>query len=77
MLIVNQVTGEFQAREEWMAKYLGRVRALLSQFKWQRVTRIPRPENAEADALARLASGNDLEGLVSFPIEKLDQPSID
>ncbi|GMN54123.1 hypothetical protein TIFTF001_023250 [Ficus carica] len=38
-----------------------------------------RPErtNAEADALARLASGNDLEGLVSFPIEKLDQPSID
>ncbi|GMN58482.1 hypothetical protein TIFTF001_027585 [Ficus carica] len=38
-----------------------------------------RPErtNAEADALARLASGNDLEGLVSFSIEKLDQPSID
>ncbi|GMN59472.1 hypothetical protein TIFTF001_028562 [Ficus carica] len=43
----------------------------------QRVTWIPRAKNAEADALARLALGNDLEGLVSFPIEKLDQPSID
>ncbi|GMN67536.1 hypothetical protein TIFTF001_036596 [Ficus carica] len=40
---------------------------------------LERPErtNAEADVLAWLVSGNDLEGLVSFPIEKLDQPSID
>ncbi|GMN53228.1 hypothetical protein TIFTF001_022360 [Ficus carica] len=43
----------------------------------QRVTRIPRAKNAKADALARLASRNDLEGVVSFPIKKLDQPSID
>lgn len=76
MLIVNQVTGEFQAREERMAKYLDKVKALLDQFRYHRVTRIPRAENADADALAKLASRNDLEGLVSFPIEKLDQPSI-
>ncbi|GMN62259.1 hypothetical protein TIFTF001_031341 [Ficus carica] len=29
------------------------------------------------DALARLASGSDTEGLVYFPIERLEQPSID
>ncbi|GMN66603.1 hypothetical protein TIFTF001_035665 [Ficus carica] len=38
-----------------------------------------RPErtNAEADALTQLALGNDLVGLISFPIEKFDQLSID
>ena len=72
MLIVNKVTGEFQAKEERMAKYLEKVKILLGQFRNQPVTRILRSENIEADTLAQLASGNDIEGLVSFPIERLD-----
>ena len=59
-----------------MAKYLRRVKVLLDQFKSHLVTRIPRFENNEADALARLASGNNTDSLVSFPIGRLDQPSI-
>ena len=77
MVIVNQITGEFQAREDRMAKYLGKVKALLSQFRRYTVVRVPRSENLEADALARLASGSDTEGLVHIPIERLEQPSID
>ena len=60
-----------------MAKYLEKVKFLLGQFRNQRVTRIPHSENIEADALARLASGSDVEGLVSFPVERLDQLSIE
>ncbi|GMN63826.1 hypothetical protein TIFTF001_032921 [Ficus carica] len=40
------------------------------------MTRIPRSENNKADALARLASKNDMDGLISFLIERLDQLSI-
>lgn len=76
MLVVNQINREFQAKEERMAKYLGKVYTLLNRFENHLVTRVPRSENVEADALARLASGSDLEGLVSFPIERLDQPSV-
>ncbi|GMN59080.1 hypothetical protein TIFTF001_028166 [Ficus carica] len=37
----------------------------------------PERTKLEADAFARLASGSDTEGLVYFPIERLEQPSID
>lgn len=60
-----------------MAKYLGKVKTLLNQFRSHLVTRIPQSENNEADALARLASGNDIDGLISFLIERLDQSSIE
>lgn len=33
-------------------------------------------ENKEADALARLASGIDTDGFISFMLEQLNQPSI-
>lgn len=59
-----------------MVKYLEKVKILLGQFKSQLVTQIPHSENIEVDDLTRLASGN-LEGLVSFPVERLDQPSIE
>ncbi|GMN58785.1 hypothetical protein TIFTF001_027880 [Ficus carica] len=38
---------------------------------------MPRSENSKADALARLASGIDADGLVSVLVERLNQPSIE
>ena len=38
VLIVNQVTGEFQVKEERMAKYLGKVKTLLNPFKSHVIT---------------------------------------
>lgn len=77
ILIVNQVIGEFQVKEERMVKYLKKAKGLLDQFRKHVVTQIPRSENNESDALARLASGIDTEGLVSVPVEHLHQPSIE
>ena len=42
LLVVSQVAGEFQAKEERMVKYLEKAKALLSQFAAHRVTRVPR-----------------------------------
>ena len=59
-----------------MAKYLEKVKVLFNKFKSYQVTWIPCSENNEADVLARLASRNYMDGLVSFSIEWLDQSSI-
>ncbi|KAK9923538.1 hypothetical protein M0R45_031950 [Rubus argutus] len=48
--IVNQVTGDYQAKDPIMRRYAARVKEL---------TKVPRNENQGADALARIASGID------------------
>lgn len=40
MLIINQMTGVFQAKEESMAKSFGEVKSLLKQFRKHIVTQI-------------------------------------
>lgn len=71
MLIVNQVTEAFQAKEERMAKYLRKVKSHLYQFRKHTMTQIHRSENYEVDALVQLASRIDTKGLVSIPVEHL------
>ncbi|GMN48643.1 hypothetical protein TIFTF001_017820 [Ficus carica] len=71
------VTGALYAKEEWMAKYLGKDKSLLDQFRKHTMSWIPRSKNNEADALARLASDIDTKGLVSIPVERLHQPNIE
>ncbi|KAL5568810.1 hypothetical protein UlMin_025385 [Ulmus minor] len=61
-LIVNQVNSEYQAKGEKMASYL---------------EKIPRNENTNANALARLATGLEDSLLKTVPLEILDEPSID
>ncbi|XP_075666063.1 uncharacterized protein LOC142635890 [Castanea sativa] len=55
-LVVGQVNGEFEARDERMQKYLNRVRCALSTFEQFKVRQIPRGQNAHADSLAMLAT---------------------
>ncbi|XP_075663275.1 uncharacterized protein LOC142632832 [Castanea sativa] len=55
-LIVGQVNGEFEARDERMKKYLSRVKGVLGMFKSFKVRQIPRGQNAHADSLAMLAT---------------------
>ena len=55
-LVVNQVNGEFEAREERMQEYLGMVKGLIRRFQYFQICHIPRGENVAADSLARLAS---------------------
>ncbi|XP_075670351.1 uncharacterized protein LOC142640144 [Castanea sativa] len=55
-LIVGQVNGEFEARDEKMKKYLNRVKGVLGMFQSFKVRQIPRGQNAHADSLAMLAT---------------------
>ncbi|KAL5547002.1 hypothetical protein UlMin_006689 [Ulmus minor] len=76
-LIVNQVNSEYQAKGEKMASYLEKAKELLGQFDIVTITQIPRTENTNADALARLATGLEDSLLKTVPLEILDEPSLD
>ncbi|GAV87550.1 RVT_3 domain-containing protein, partial [Cephalotus follicularis] len=55
-LVVGLVSGEYEAREDSMAKYLAHVQSLKSTFLVFRVLKVPRAENARADQLSKLAT---------------------
>ena len=59
-LVVCQINKEYQAREEKMIAYLLKVKTLLGSLSSYTICKIPRSQNAEVDALARLASANDM-----------------
>ena len=60
-----------------MAAYLQKVKAELSKFKHFDIRQIPRAENTNADALARLATSKDSDLLKIVPVEILDLPSVE
>ena len=55
-LIIGQVNGTCEAKEEQMKKYHSRVKCLIKKFKESNFLQILREENMEADALAKAAS---------------------
>ena len=75
--MVSQVNSEFQSKGEKKASYLEKVKEVLNQFDTVIVMQVPRAENANADALARLATGLEECLLKTVPIEVLESPSID
>ena len=54
-LVVSQVNGEFEAKDETMAKYPKLVKAIMTQFYECYMEHIPREENMKADALSKFA----------------------
>ncbi|XP_074378309.1 uncharacterized protein LOC141719841 [Apium graveolens] len=76
-LVISQVKGEFEARDEIMVKYVHLVRAVLTQFNECRVEHIPIEENAKADALSKFASSEVEESSSSVYIRVLKIRSID
>ena len=73
-LIMGQVNGMYEAKEEWMRKYLSRVMHLIKRFEKVDFVQIPREENVEANTIAKEASTNE-------SMDEFDQiqymPSID
>ena len=73
-MIIGQVNGTCETREEWMKKYLSKVKLLIKKFKEASFLQVPREENMEADALAKATSTDRL-------MDELDEvqymPSID
>ena len=57
--IMGQVNGMYEAKEEWMRKYLSRVMRLIKRFEKTDFVQILRAENMEADTIAKEASTNE------------------
>ena len=57
-LVVSQVKGEIEARDERMQGYLGQVRHLQSGFESFSLLHIPRSGNTHVDSLATLATSS-------------------
>nr|XP_016515066.1 PREDICTED: uncharacterized protein LOC107831785 [Nicotiana tabacum] len=55
-LVVNQVTGTFQIKEQRLQRYQSEIHKLLPEFDECRLDQITRAQNIEADGLAKLAA---------------------
>ena len=74
-LVVGQVRGEFEAKDERMQGYLGQVKCMQSKFDSFDLLHVHRSGNAHADSLAMLAtsSAQDLPRVIL--VEDLYKPS--
>ena len=74
-LVVVQVKGEFEAKDERMQGYLSQVKCLQSEFESFDLIHIPRSGNAHADSLTMLAtsSAQDLPRVIL--VEDLYKPT--
>ncbi|XP_077219701.1 uncharacterized protein LOC143853887 [Tasmannia lanceolata] len=75
-LVVSQVNGFSEAKEERMIKYLKKVGNEISTFKEFQIVQIPRTLNTRADALSKMASSGRFEP-GNIYTEILPQPSIE
>ena len=57
-LVIGQVKGKFEAKDERMQGYLSQVKCLQSEFESFDLLHIPRSGNAHADSLAMLATSS-------------------
>ncbi|GAV60119.1 RVT_3 domain-containing protein [Cephalotus follicularis] len=75
-LIAGLTSGEYEAREYIIAKYLAHVQSLKSAFQVCRILKVPSVENARADLLSKLATSGDLEKNQTVLVDYLDMPTI-
>ncbi|KAJ9553056.1 hypothetical protein OSB04_017101 [Centaurea solstitialis] len=75
LLIVNQVNGDFQAKDSKMMSYLKIVKDRVARFDHFAIEQIPRDLNTQADALANLGSAFNEPTLESIPIIHLMTPT--
>ncbi|XP_028124264.1 uncharacterized protein LOC114321279 [Camellia sinensis] len=75
-LIVNQVSREYEAKDDRMAKYQTLVREQIKKFQAIKVQQISREDNTGADKLACLASISDKSTPGPLLIEFLQGPAL-
>uniref|UniRef100_A0A2N9GHZ5 RNA-directed DNA polymerase n=1 Tax=Fagus sylvatica TaxID=28930 RepID=A0A2N9GHZ5_FAGSY len=71
-LVVNQISGDYAAKDEKMKIYLAEAKKLLEKFKLVQVEHIGRDLNGHADALAGLASAvaPELRRIISVAVDQ-------
>ncbi|KAL0445883.1 UNVERIFIED_CONTAM: hypothetical protein Slati_1716200 [Sesamum latifolium] len=75
-LIVKQVNGEYEAKEEIIVQYLQQIEELNTKFKSFQLQQIPREENVKADSLSKLASALEDCKTRRITVQHLLQPRI-
>ena len=73
-LVIGQVNGTCEAKEERMKKYLGKVKQCIKSFTTTQFQQIPIEDNVEADVLDKTTSADKM---VSDQIKVQYIPSID
>ncbi|KAK2376303.1 hypothetical protein QL285_077105 [Trifolium repens] len=76
-LVVSQVLGEYQAKNDNLSEYLSLVKSRIAKFDSAEVRHVPRGDNTRADILSKLASTKKKGGNKSVIQEILPRPSID
>ena len=76
-LIIGQVKGDYEAKEERMQKYLKIVQRLSQHFDSLDFVQIPQAKNIETNFLVRLASSDNYNVASKLCIEIRRQPSIE
>ncbi|GAV86870.1 RVT_3 domain-containing protein [Cephalotus follicularis] len=74
--VVGLINGEYEAREDTMAKYLAHMQSLKSAFQVCRILKVPIIENARAYLLSKLATAGELEKDQTVLVDYLDRPTI-
>ena len=75
-LIIKQVQGEYQAKEDSMIQYMAVSQWLIKKFKSCKLTQIPREQNSQADALANMGSALETNSQMIIPLLVLQWPTI-
>ena len=73
-LVVGQVRGEFEAKDERMQGYLSQVKCLQLKFDSFDLLHVPRSGNAHADSLAMLATSSTQDFPRVILVEDLHKP---
>ncbi|XP_048605619.1 uncharacterized protein LOC125583099 [Brassica napus] len=74
-LIINQVQGEYQAKDDSMIQNLAVAQRLIKKFKSCKLSQIPREQNSQTDALANLGSAHETNSQISTPLLVLQWPA--
>ncbi|XP_058185912.1 uncharacterized protein LOC131303137 [Rhododendron vialii] len=77
LLLVNQVTGDYEARDPRMIKYQATALELIRGFKGFHIEQINRENNAHADALTSLASASKASEYRHISLGEIHQPSFE
>ena len=76
-LVIGQIKGEYEAKEERMQKYLKLMKHLTQEFDTLEFMQIPRSQNMEADEVSKLASSEEGKIVTELVMEVQKHPSIE
>ena len=76
-LVIGQIKGEYEIKEERMQKYLRLTKHLTQEFNKVEFVQIPRSQNMEADEVSKLASSEEWEISMGLAMKVQKHPSIE